>query len=53
MKLRLICWLAITFMSLKLLRVTKTHSLQVRTIAVAPYGMITGAKLGGIYFELT
>ena len=49
--LRLICWLAITF---SLNAVGNENSLlQVRTIAVAPYGMITGAKLGGIYFELT
>lgn len=51
MKIRSIFWLMIIFGANAVSKENST--LQVRTIAVAPYGMITGAKLGGIYFELT
>lgn len=51
MKLTLLYWLVIIFC----VSATAKESalLQVRTIAVAPYGMHENAQLKGVYFELT
>jgi len=49
-KLKLICWLAIILCANA--ESQESVTLQVRTIAVAPYGMIADAKLAGVYFEL-
>jgi len=50
-KLGTIYWLVLVFYGNAVAK--ETSFLQVRTIAVSPYGINTGAELKGIYFELT